>query len=240
MMNDNSRENDQDSTESSNDSVAPADAESATEPSPAAELIEADLVFLDEDVKATANSGETADLTLGPNELTVGSVNEIPQAEVVEAIVINEETVMEAMPDPRLPPAIREQDAQLTSEDKGAAPAVAGERKPPLSWQLKPQSALARESISSVGGAVASVFLGILALAGSFLTVFSAINTVLGFGLGIWGLTSPRKRMAVTGITLCVIGFVVPLVLGSLDLREMWKSNQEVDPLDESIMRVDE
>ncbi len=109
----------------------------------------------------------------------------------------------------------------------GAPPVL--ERKPPLSWQIRPESQLARESIASTGGAVGSVVVGVLAILGTLLTPFSAINAVLGFFLGLWGLTSPRKRLASIGLIICIIGFVLPITVGTINLYDLWQSNQDVN-----------
>lgn len=60
---------------------------------------------------------------------------------------------------------------------------------------------------SAIGGAVASLALGTWSIVSSWLTPLGIINSILGIGFGIWGLKSPRRRIALTGIVLSSIGF---------------------------------
>ena len=39
----------------------------------------------------------------------------------------------------------------------------------------------------------------------SFYTVLAAIPAALGFGLGVWGLFSPRRGPAILGLLLCLL-----------------------------------
>jgi hypothetical protein len=59
---------------------------------------------------------------------------------------------------------------------------------------------------AAAGAAIASLFLGSVAVATSFLTPLAAVPAVFGVPLGIWGLTSTRRAMALSGILLCCIG----------------------------------
>jgi len=62
------------------------------------------------------------------------------------------------------------------------------------------------ENIQAKGGAVGAIVLGTLAIAGSFLTGYSAINAVIGFLMGLWGLSSPKPKLALIGLVLCIVG----------------------------------
>ena len=68
------------------------------------------------------------------------------------------------------------------------------------------------ENIAANGGAVGALVLGIWSLIGSFITNWSMINGVLGLLLGVWGLTSRRKRLAWTGILLCVVSILLSMI----------------------------
>ena len=65
---------------------------------------------------------------------------------------------------------------------------------------------------TAVGGANAATALGIWTLVGALLTQWSFINGLIGLGLGIWGLKSPKARRAGIGIALCLAGIFLCLV----------------------------
>jgi hypothetical protein len=73
-------------------------------------------------------------------------------------------------------------------------------------------------NVAAIGGAVASCLLGTLALVGVLLTPFSIVNGVLAIPLGLWGLNSPKRRLALIGIGLGTAGIVVNIgrILSSL------------------------
>jgi len=68
------------------------------------------------------------------------------------------------------------------------------------------------ENMSANGGAIGALVLGLWCLAGSFVTNWSIINGVLGLMLGLWGLSSRKKKTAWLGIALCVIGSLLSLI----------------------------
>lgn len=68
------------------------------------------------------------------------------------------------------------------------------------------------ENLSATGGAVGALVLGVWAILGSLLTPYAAINSILGFMLGLWGLTSQKKRLALIGIVLCIVGLAMSLL----------------------------
>lgn len=62
------------------------------------------------------------------------------------------------------------------------------------------------DSVAANGGAVASITLGIWSILGAFFSSLSIINSLLGVCLGMWGLTSRKKKTAMFGILLCLMG----------------------------------
>ena len=64
------------------------------------------------------------------------------------------------------------------------------------------------DSVAANGGAVASVVLGIWSILGSLFSTLSIINSIMGIALGMWGLTSRKQFVAVTGIMLCLVGIM--------------------------------
>lgn len=69
------------------------------------------------------------------------------------------------------------------------------------------------EDYMARGGAVAAFVIGIVTILGGLITGFAFLNGILGIGLGIWGLNSTKKRMAIIGIGLCIIGMFVTLAV---------------------------
>ena len=68
------------------------------------------------------------------------------------------------------------------------------------------------DNIAANGGAVGAIVLGIWSFLGAFITNWSIINGILGVVLGLWGLTSRRRRMALIGILLCLISIFLSLI----------------------------
>jgi hypothetical protein len=66
-----------------------------------------------------------------------------------------------------------------------------------------------RNSIMAMGGTVASLVLGVFAAGLSIFWPPAAVIAVLGLVMGIWGLYSPRRNLALAGMLLCclAIGF---------------------------------
>lgn len=64
------------------------------------------------------------------------------------------------------------------------------------------------ENVAANGGAVAAVVLGVWALLGSFLTPWSGISAVFGMVLGIWGISSPKRKMSYVGIAICLVAMI--------------------------------
>lgn len=61
------------------------------------------------------------------------------------------------------------------------------------------------DNIAANGGAVGAMVLGSWALVGSFITSWSVVNALLGLMLGLWGLSSRKRRWAVVGMVLCAV-----------------------------------
>ena len=68
------------------------------------------------------------------------------------------------------------------------------------------------EDFAARGGAVASLLLGIFSVCGSFLSPLAAINSVPGIFLAMWGISSRKKRIAITGMSLCVVGIAIFII----------------------------
>ncbi len=78
--------------------------------------------------------------------------------------------------------------------------------------QTTPPMPSEMDNVAAVGGAVAALVLGAWSLLGAFVTPWSIINAVLGIVLGIWGISSRRRRLAWIGIMLCLASAIFCLV----------------------------
>ena len=62
------------------------------------------------------------------------------------------------------------------------------------------------QNLAAVGGAVGALLLGIWSIFGATISPYASINAMVGILMGCWGITSLRKKMAIIGIVLCLIG----------------------------------
>ena len=67
------------------------------------------------------------------------------------------------------------------------------------------------QNLAAVGGSVGALLLGLWSIIGAILTPLAMINAIIGILMGFWGLTSTRKKMAIVGITLCLVGLSLSL-----------------------------
>lgn len=66
-----------------------------------------------------------------------------------------------------------------------------------------------RAKRSAIGGAVGSIVLGAIGLAGSFFSAASLFVSLTGLVLGFWGLASDKKRVAAVGLAICVVAVLI-------------------------------
>lgn len=83
------------------------------------------------------------------------------------------------------------------------------------------------EGIAANGGAVGAFVLGIWTILGSFWTHWSLVNGILGLILGFWGLTSKRRRLALIGIVLCLVGVALSMISIGDIISDYLKTRQE-------------
>jgi len=62
------------------------------------------------------------------------------------------------------------------------------------------------QNLAAVGGAVGALLLGIWSIVGATISPYASINAAVGILMGFWGISSPRKKMAIIGLVLCMIG----------------------------------
>ena len=68
------------------------------------------------------------------------------------------------------------------------------------------------ESKDNKGKALASFILGLVGIAAWFIPLFGLTIRITGFVLWILGRKSSRKALAITGIILCSIFFIVTVI----------------------------
>ncbi len=78
--------------------------------------------------------------------------------------------------------------------------------------QTTPPMPSEMDNVAAVGGAVGAFVLGAWSLLGAFVTPWSIVNAALGVVLGIWGISSRRRRLAWIGLMLCLASVIFCLV----------------------------
>jgi len=89
-----------------------------------------------------------------------------------------------------------------------------------------------RAGLMAMGGTVTSLVLGLFSAIFAALWPPAAIVAVLGLVMGIWGLSSPRRNLALVGMLLCclAIGF------GTYGMaRRIYNGIQANRPIEEAI-----
>lgn len=118
-----------------------------------------------------------------------------------------------------------------------AAMPATGQAPPPTAFPALP-ARYPRHS-ASVGGATAALVLGILSLVASFFTAGALVIAALGLAMGVWGLYSTRRGLAIAGIVLCCIALAMASFTGVVALYEMqhgykpWATPSAVDSVDD-------
>lgn len=96
---------------------------------------------------------------------------------------------------------------------------------PPQPPASRPQSPLSPRPThyprhtAATGGALGAVVLGIFSIAGAFFTALGAVVTaLLGIAMGVWGLYSQWRGVAMFGLVLCCIAMILAGVFGAIEL----------------------
>jgi len=94
-----------------------------------------------------------------------------------------------------------------------ARPSVVPVSRPPYVQPRKATTAelidARRSGMMAMGGTVASLVLGVLSIGLAALWAPAGVIAILGLVMGIWGLYSPRRNLALTGMLLCCLGIGV-------------------------------
>ncbi len=123
-------------------------------------------------------------------------------------------------------------DAELIDAPTEASPSApmmsppAPPISPPTRSPAKPYYAASsrpayRTNAGATGGAIASVVLGVMALAAiPLIPPGSLLVSILGVPMGVWGLNSDRRGLAVVGLTLCCLAMAIAGFLSAVQLFE--------------------
>lgn len=86
-----------------------------------------------------------------------------------------------------------------------------------------------RRGLMAMGGTIAAILLGVFALILSFFRAEAAVIALLGLGMGLWGLYSPRRNWALVGVLLCCLAVGLGVYRGASDLYIYIKNQQPVE-----------
>ena len=135
-------------------------------------------------------------------------------------------------------------DEEQLAAEGSAAPSVAVAA--PASLLAAPQSPIAaqiqrhlrtstgdlidakRNSLMAMGGTVGSLVLGLFALTLAMFRFEAALIALLGLVLGIWGLYSPRRRLALAAMLVCCLAIGLGSYTGAKQLYVHIKNLQPV------------
>jgi hypothetical protein len=87
-------------------------------------------------------------------------------------------------------------------------------RAPEFGTAAKKRKPSLQQSYASNGGAIASLVLGVFGFGLAFLRFEGAIVGMIGLAMGIWGLYSQRRGMALAGLILCCLAIAVGMYVG--------------------------
>lgn len=156
---------------------------------------------------STSPHHETGDDTASEHIEYIGEVQE--HAPTVEPIVAE---IVPTDAHSNLDASAAESNENATIQD--AESNVAATQQTRLRQTFVQPAPIANElkNISANGGAVGAIVLGTWSILCSLITPFSAINALLALLLGTYGLTSQKKKLAVVGMLLGIIGGAMSLI----------------------------
>lgn len=157
---------------------------------------------------ATENPGSAE----GPPPITATAVDAEPQ------LVPSAETV-----DAEYAEAVLAEGENQSRPASSLSAALMAIPAPPLARNM--------ENMSANGGAVGALVLGVWCLAGSLITNWSIINGLIGLLMGLWGLTSRKRKTALIGICLCLVGIFLSLVQANEIINTFLNAVDETEPL---------
>jgi hypothetical protein len=89
-------------------------------------------------------------------------------------------------------------------------------------YYAAPPTPIYPSNAGATGGAIASIVLGVMALASiKLLTPGALLISILGVGMGVWGLHSDRRTAAVLGLLLCCLAMTLSGFFSAVQLYEL-------------------
>ncbi len=102
------------------------------------------------------------------------------------------------------------------------------ESPPPEQVPVAPLRANYPKNTAATGGAYGSLVMGAIAFAGAFagpyflvgrfVPICGIVTSVLGVGLGVWGISSERRGIAMLGAAICILLLVASCFWGLVDI----------------------
>ena len=86
-----------------------------------------------------------------------------------------------------------------------------------------------RHSLMAMGGTVGALAIGVFALILAPFRFEAAIVGLIGLGLGLWGLHSPKRNWALVGLLLCCLAIGLGAYRGANDLYVFIKNQQPME-----------
>jgi hypothetical protein len=114
--------------------------------------------------------------------------------------------------------------APLPAPPMPLAPATLPQR-PPTSELVDRR----RAAMMAMGGTVASLVLGVFAAVLGLVWPPAALIAVLGLAMGIWGLSSPRRNLALIGMLICCLAVGIGAFGGVRALYLKVQSNRRIE-----------
>jgi hypothetical protein len=111
-------------------------------------------------------------------------------------------------------------------------------------YYAPPPTPIYPSSAGATGGAIASVVLGVMALAAlKLITPGALVISILGVGMGVWGLHSDRRAVAVLGLLLNCVAMAISGFLSAVELYELVHGyspfESDLPPMDASSVEVE-
>lgn len=86
-----------------------------------------------------------------------------------------------------------------------------------------------RKSLVAMGGTVGGFVLGVFALVLAPFNSLAVVVGLIGIGLGVWGLHSPRRNWALVGLLICCLAIGLGAYRGANDLYVYIKNQQPME-----------
>jgi hypothetical protein len=96
-----------------------------------------------------------------------------------------------------------------------------------------------RKSLVAMGGTVGGIVVGVFALAIAPFRFEAAIVGLIGIGLGVWGLHSPKRNWAFVGLLICCLAIGLGAYRGANDIYIYIKNQQPLEieePAEEEVL----